>query len=173
MAKSIFITGIAGSGKTSISAELTKRGYKAYNIEEVEGLFVMLDRRTGKPFIEYDDCDMEKVKYHDWACNKNKLQELIRKNKNSITFYCGIASNTEEILPLFYKTILLEANSEVIRKRLAERTNNDFGKSPEVQDWVLGRRSYFENYMKAKGAIVIDADRSLAEVADEIIEKTK
>ncbi len=173
MVKSIYITGIAGSGKTSISAELTKRGYKAYNIEEVEGLFMAFDRRTGKPFENYDSDNFEMVQNHDWVCDKNKLQELMRKNSDGISFYCGIASNTGEILPLFYKSVLLEPSSEVVRKRLTERKNNDFAKTPEVQEWVLGRRAYFENYMKAKGAIVIDADRSLVEVADEIIEKIK
>ncbi len=171
MIKSIFITGIAGSGKTSVSTELIKRGYKAYNIEEIEGLFEMRDKRTGKLFENYDNYDFEKVKYHDWFCNKNKLQKLIQKNKKDIAYYCGIASNNDEILPLFDKVILLQASSEVIIKRLSERKNNDFGKTIEVREMVLSGKDHFENRMKEKGAIVVDANRGLGKVADDIMGK--
>lgn len=171
MPASIFITGIAGSGKTSASNELAKRGYKAYNIEEAEGLFEMRDKRTGKSFEDYDNYDFEKVKYHDWVCNKDKLQKLAESNKEGISYYCGIASNTDEILPLFDRVIVLQANPEAIRKRLIGRKNNNFGKIVGVREMVLDGKEPFEKHMKEKGAIVIDANRSLEEVADEIIEK--
>lgn len=171
-AKSILIAGISGTGKSSICGKLTKLGYKSYDIEEIEGLFTMFDKRTGKPFVDYDNYDLEKVKYHDWVCDKNKLQELVLKNKNGTTFYCGIASNTYDLLPLFDKVILLQASLEVIRKRLTERTTNDFGKTVEVQDMVLKEKDSWEKSMIEKGAIPIDANRSLAEMAGEIVEKT-
>ncbi len=171
MAKSILIAGISGTGKSSVCAELAKRGYKAFDIEEVEGLFAMLDKRTGKPFVDYDNYDIEKVKYHDWVCDEKKLRKLMRKNAKGITFYAGIASNTFELLPLFDKVMLLVAKPELIRKRLSERTTNDFGKIVEVQDMVLREKEFWEKQMEEKGAIVIDANRSLAEVADDIIDK--
>lgn len=173
MTKAVYITGVAGSGKTSVCAELAKRGYRAYNIEEIKGLFSALDRRTGKPFVNYNDDDFEMVKYHDWKCDKNGLQELMQKNDESISFYCGIASNTDEILPLFHRSVLLKASPQAIRKRLIERKNNNFAKTYEVREWVLGRKDFFEDHMKAKGAIVIDADQSLPDVADDIIERTR
>lgn len=170
MTKSILIAGISGTGKSSVCAELTKRGYKAFDIEE-GGLFVMLDKRTGKPFVDYNNYDTDKVKYHDWVCDEKKLRELMRKNKEGVTFYAGIASNTFELLPLFDKVILLMVRPELIRKRLSKRTNNDFGRTVEVQDMVLREKDPWEKQMKEKGAIVIDANRSLAEVAEEIIRK--
>lgn len=172
MAKPILIAGISGTGKSSVCAELMKRGYKAFDIEEVEGLFNMLDKRTGKPFVDYDNYDMEKVKYHDWVCDEKKLRKFMRKNVKGVTFYAGIASNTFELLPLFDKVVLLVVRPELIRKRLSERTTNDFGRTVEVQDMVLREKESWEKQMKEKGAIVIDGNRSLAEVADEILEKT-
>lgn len=171
MAKAILITGIAGTGKTSVCDDLIKRGYKAFDIESVKGLFTMYDQRTGKPYENYDDHDLEKVKYHDWVCDKDKLEALIEENRESTTFYCGIASHLENLLPLFDKFILLVADPEMIRKRLTERTNNDFGKMPEVQEMVLKEKEPWENLMKEKGAIVVDANCSLAEMAENIIKK--
>lgn len=170
-AKSILIAGVSGVGKSSVCIELAKRGRKACDIEDVEGLFAMIDRRTGKPFVSYDNYDFEKVRHLDWICDKNKLQIIMQKNRNGLVYYCGTATNNDEILPLFDKIILLQVNPELIRKRLSSRTNNDFGRTSEVQDWVLSWKDSYEKGMIEKGAIVIDSNRSLAEVADEIIKK--
>lgn len=132
----------------------------------------MIDKRTGKSFENYDNFDFEKVKNLDWICDKNKLQKLIEKNKDGIIYYFGTAMNIDEIWPLFDKVILLQANPEAIKKRLSERKNNDFGRTAEVQEWVLSTKDQWEKRMIEKGAIAIDANRSLAEVVDEIIEKT-
>ena len=54
MNKSILITGITGSGKSAVCGELKKRGYKAYDIEIMEGLFNLVDNKTGKIVNDYD-----------------------------------------------------------------------------------------------------------------------
>lgn len=45
MNKSILVTGVAGSGKSAISSELKKFGYKSYDIESIKGLFLMVDKK--------------------------------------------------------------------------------------------------------------------------------
>jgi len=171
MTKSILIAGVSGVGKSSICIELAKRGRETYDIEDIEGLFTMIDRRIGKPFVDYDNDDFEKVKNMDWICDKNKLQIIMQKNKNGTVYYCGTATNNDEILPLFDKVILLTASPEIIRKRLSTRITNDFARTAKVQNWVLGWKDSYEKPLIEKGAIVVDANRSLAEVADEVVEK--
>ena len=68
MKKSIFVTGVAGSGKSSICRELNKLGYTAYDIEELEGMFKMTRKDTMQDFKDYDNADIEKVKNADWIC---------------------------------------------------------------------------------------------------------
>lgn len=48
MSKSILITGISGTGKTTIVEELKKKGYNSYSIEDVHGLFDMYHKETKK-----------------------------------------------------------------------------------------------------------------------------
>jgi broad-specificity NMP kinase len=48
MNRSILVTGISGSGKSAICSELKKQGYTAYDIEEMHGLFNMINKKTGK-----------------------------------------------------------------------------------------------------------------------------
>jgi len=169
MNKSIFVTGIAGSGKSAICDELNKFGYKAYDIENMEGLFTMVDKKTGKPFKDYDDDNLELVKRADWICDKKKLQKLIRKSSKGIVFYCGVASNLDDLLPLFDKIFLLKVSQKILRERLSTRTSNDFGRTAEVRKWIFSWKKWWEDHMKEKGVIVIDVSRSPREIANDIV----
>jgi adenylate kinase family enzyme len=173
MNKSILITGITGSGKSSLCSELRKRGYKAYDIENMHNLFNMVHKKTGKIADKYDKDNLEWVKQHDWICDKNKLQELVRKNAKGIVFYCGTASNLDELLFLFDKIFLLKVSPEILRERLNTRKSNDFGRTPEVQEWVLEWKDWWENHMHEKGAININANRDLQEVVNNIVKRSK
>ena len=176
MNKSILVTGISGSGKSFACDELRKRGYKAYDIENMHGLFSIINKATGKKAHDYDKHNLECVKQHDWICNKSKLQELVGRNAKEIVFgnvvfYCGTASNIDELLHLFDKIFLLKATPETICQRLSTRKSNDFGRTSEVQDWVFGWKEWWENHMIEKGAIVIDANRDIKEVTAEILKE--
>lgn len=172
MNRSILITGVAGTGKSTVSAALTALGYKAFNIEEIDELFEMFDKRTGKPFEDFDFNDLESVKQHDWLCDKSKLQQLIRKNSNGVNYYCGTASNLDDLLPLFDKVFLLTVNDAILHERLSTRTSNDFGRTPEIQQWVSSWKKASEDHLVEEGAILIDASRPLSEVVNDIVERS-
>jgi len=173
MNKSILITGITGSGKSAVCDELKKSGYKAYDIEIIEGLFNLIDKKTGKIVNDYDNKNLEWVKRHDWMYDKNKLQEVVHKNTKGVVFYCGTAANLDELLFLFDKIFLLKVGPEVLCKRLSTRTSNDYGRNPKVQEWVLEWKDWWENHMLEKGAITIDADRDIREITTEIVKRSK
>jgi FMN phosphatase YigB (HAD superfamily)/broad-specificity NMP kinase len=178
MNKSILITGISGSGKSFLCEVLRKLGYEAYGIEEMHGLFAMVDKKTGKVNDDFDNQNLESIKQHDWICDKKKLKELIRKNSGKVVlddmiFYCGTASNSDELLSMFDKVFLLKASEKATRKRLATRKSNNFGCADDVQEWVLTWKDWWENHMLEKGAIIIDANRKIKEIANDIIKKSK
>ncbi len=173
MNKSILITGVAGSGKSAVCNELKKLGYKTYGIEDMDGLFATVDKKTGKIADDRDNDDLESVKQYDWICDKNKLQQLISKNSKGIVFYCGTASNLDDLLNLFDGIFLLEVSQKVHRKRLSTRTSNAFGRTSEVQKWIFSWKKWWEDHMREKGAIVIDANHSLREIANDIIKGSK
>lgn len=97
----------------------------------------------------------------------------MRKNSNGIVFYSGTASNLDDLLPLFDNIFLLKVSQKVLCERLSTRTSNDFGRTAEVQKWVFSWKTWWENHMKENGAIVIDASRSLQEVAENIVRMSK
>lgn len=171
MKKSILITGVSGAGKSSLSKKLNEMGYKAYDMEEVPELFSMLDKKTGKPVVDHDNADLEKVMDMDWVCDTKKLASVVENESASMAFYCGNASDMDSILPFFDSVILLKVGPEAIRQRLTTRTDNDFGRTPEIQDWIMTWKEWWENDMQEKGAVVVDAQKSLDEVAKEVIGK--
>lgn len=170
MKKSILITGTAGVGKTSLSNKLNEMGYKSYDIDDVPGLFSMIHRETKLPIKDHDNFDIEKVKAMTWICDIERLKSLINEEKNDLAFYCGGGSNVYQFMELFNKVILLTINLGINKHRLSTRTDNDFARTPEVQEYVLSKKDDWENEMVKKGSIVVDAHKDLDSIVKEVID---
>lgn len=168
MKKAVLVTGVAGSGKSLVCGELQKRGFAAFDIEDIPGLFSTIDKETGQVGTGFDNDDLESVKKRDWIGDKEKLSNLINQNQGT-TFYCGTASNLDALLPLFDLIIMLQSRPETIRQRLAQRKSQEFGNTIEVQDWVLSWKDWWEDHMLEQGAIVVNADQSAIDVTSKII----
>ena len=54
-------------------------------------------------------------------------------------------------------------------KRLSSRAPNGFGRTSEVQEWMFSWMKWWEDYVCENGAIIIDANRTLQEIAIDII----
>jgi broad-specificity NMP kinase len=169
MKKSILVTGVSGAGKSALSKKLNEMGYKAYDIDDYPGLFSFVDKKTGKPPVDIDNANVEKVMGTDWICDKEKLTSIIANESSEITFYCGAASNVNDLLPLFDLVILLKIGTDAMRHRLNTRTENDAARHPDVQDWILTWKNEWENGMQERGAVAVDAHQSLDKVAKEVI----
>lgn len=170
MKKSILVTGVSGAGKSALSKKLNEMGYKAYDIDDHPGLFMLIDKKTGKPVADQEHNDTaEKAAGMDWICDKEKLVSIIADEPDEITFYCGAASNVNDLLSLFDMVILLKIGTDTMRHRLNTRTENDAARHPDVQDWILTWKDEWEEGMQERGAVAVDAHKSLDEVAEEVI----
>jgi hypothetical protein len=69
-------------------------------------------------------------------------------------------------LPHFVKVFNLRIDDDTMRRRLRERTNNDFGKQPEELELMLRLNRSDE---KPAGAIDVDATQPLDDVVDELL----
>lgn len=170
MNKSILITGIAGTGKSSVCRVLNDLGYEAHDFEDYDGMFQMYRKDNGEIYEDYDNADPEKIKNAEWRCDIKKLKELLEKQKSSKAFYCGVASNMDDIIPYFDELILLQTQPEILRGRLSNREGtDDMGNTEESRDAVLGWKDWWENEMKDKGAKILNADGTIEETAQNII----
>ena len=171
MKKSFLVTGICGVGKTTLGLALSERGYRAYDMDAQPNLFARIDKLTKRPVIAPDDSNLAQVINSDWICDKAKMARIIARESSSVTFYCGAASNLAEIIPLFSGIFLLTAGQDLIRERLTHRTGNSYGKTREVQDWIMTLQAPLERDMQNRGAVVIDANRPIDLVARDVINR--
>ena len=166
------ITGVAGSGKTTIAAELTKRGYYALNMDSINGLCSWINLSTGKsdPYSERISAG-DWFEHYDWLWNTERLTELLKKSSD--TFFCGSSGNQEQFYRMFGKIFLLEMDKQLIKERIFnnERDHN-YGRRPGELELIF---SYFEDFQdkaKASGATVINARKPVDEIIDVILSES-
>jgi dephospho-CoA kinase len=170
--RKIYITGVSGTGKTTVAKELEKRGFYTISIDEVENLCSWINNETGEKGGGKDaDMSVEFVDKHEWICDIKYLQEILSKASGNV-FVLGMAGNQDDFLYMFDKIILLHCSPETFCKRIEERIDNNFGKDKRVQQQILERYKSYEEKMLGKGAIPVNTEKSLNEVVDEIVELT-
>ncbi len=160
----IYVTGVSGTGKSSIARELNARGVPAIDMDD---LCHWQHKPTGERTGWEPGKDDEWYEKHGWICSIESLQEFLTANDNAVAL--GLSSNQDEYLPFFDKVLILRSKPEVITERINKRTDNDYGKHPAEQGRILNWHKTFEKEMVDKGAIPLDADRELGEVVDEIV----
>jgi broad-specificity NMP kinase len=165
------ITGVAGTGKSTIAKELHHRGYAAYDTEE--GFSYYVDKQTGERCAYPKQPSQEWYDRHERVFDEKVLMNLLKKHADEPLFICSITANQIKYYPQFDKIFLLTAPDDVITHRLGTRTNNYFGRHPLDLARVIGRHEQFDDELKAAGAVVIDSTQPLDTVADEIIKHTE
>ena len=108
--KRVLLTGMSGVGKSSVVLELVARGYKAVD-------------------TDYGFCEPLPDGRQQW--NEDAVQELLSTEDVDVLFVAGSEENQVQFHPQFDHIILLTAPLEILLERLAARTNNPYGKSPE------------------------------------------
>ncbi len=124
-------------------------------------------------FSDFDNSDPEKIKNCEWLCNVDKLKGLMNRQRDNIAFYCGVASNMDDLTPLFDKVFLLKTDAASLHTRLSTREGmDDIGNTEASRQTVLGWKDWWENEMEEKGAVVVDAGSVPRSVAGKILNLT-
>ncbi|GAB3416553.1 P-loop nucleotide/nucleoside kinase family protein [Flindersiella endophytica] len=153
------IDGLSGTGKTTLCAELSRRGLRAIDADAV--FAYVGDPVTGRP----SEVDIRA----NWIWDGQKLRAFAAGLRTGPVFVCGGAMNQDQFADLFTKRFTLRIDSETMRHRLLTRTNNDFGKDPAELAEQLELNARVVEDAERTGCIVVDATRPVEEVADEIV----
>jgi dephospho-CoA kinase len=162
--KRVLITGMSGTGKSSVIAELAARGYKAVDVDSlVYSDWVEVSGDTsalGSP--EWGS--------RDWMWREDRVQELLSTEDSDLLFVSGCAANMGKFLPQFDHVVLLSAPAEVIVERLATRTTNAYGKRPEEVARTLELIETIEPRLRRVAGHEIDASAPLDEVVAALLQ---
>lgn len=167
----IYITGPSGAGKSTVRNELVKRGYEAHDTDE-DGLSAWYDNQTLEPveFPKPDDRPEGWFERHDFRLSAERLKELAEHAKTKLIFLCGIPANDNEFREYYDKIICLVIDEETMKRRVATRTTNGFGKSPDELKLMLYWHGKMLERYKEWGATMIDASQSIDDVVAAILD---
>ncbi|HET6864113.1 MAG TPA: AAA family ATPase [Candidatus Saccharimonadales bacterium] len=165
--KNYLITGVAGTGKSTLAKELRRRGYAAYDTEE--GFSYYVDKLTGERCAYPKQPSPDWYERHERVFDEKILMNLLKKHADEPLFIASITANQAKYYGQFDKIFLLTAPDEVIVHRLGTRTNNYFGRHPLDLQRVIGRHQQFDDELKALGAQPVDSTRPIETVANEVI----
>jgi dephospho-CoA kinase len=156
--KRILITGMSGTGKSTIIAELAARGYKAVDADSPEySQWVEVSGDTsalGSP----------QWGARDWVWREDRMQDLLSSEGADLLFVSGCAANMGKFLPQFDHVVLLSALAEMIVERLATRNTNTYGKRPEEVARTLELMETIEPRLRRIAGHEIDTSARLDEV---------
>ncbi len=170
MSQDVLITGVPGSGKSTVCSALQDRGYTAFDIESRDRLFTMIDTETGEQFEDFDPRDVSALKRSKYVCDTDALRELMdRPEDEDVVFYCGNATDHTELLPLFDQVFLLKPSEYELRARLRTRETSSMGHDHNVRAWILRWKEEEEEDIRDRGATVINADPPVEDVVTQIL----
>lgn len=159
------VTGMGGSGKTTICQILNKRGFYSLDSDAVEGLARWEDKLTGQ-HIEVDHTKFVDYKKVSWNWSSAVLNKLLSTHDQLIL--CGSSSNEFEFFNLFDKVFVLEIDQTTHKSRL-ERRSSSYGKDTRTLTWIIEEQPRFTKHAVKLGAIPIDASTSPTFVVKQIL----
>ena len=161
--KRVLLTGMSGTGKSTVISELARRGYKAVDAdcdEFSEWVEVSGDVGTSDSPVESG---------RDWVWREDRIQELLSTEDADVLFLSGCAQTMGKFLSQFDHVVLLSAPPDVIVERLAVRTNNPYGKHPDQVARVLGLLETVEPLLRQAAGHEIDTGACLDDVVATVL----
>jgi dephospho-CoA kinase len=156
MKQRILITGMSGTGKSSVIEELNRRGYPAVDTDSDE-------------WCEWKTAGSDNSE-SDWIWRENKIQALLQQEHHAPLFVSGCKSNQGKFYPQFDYVVLLTAPVEVLLNRVATRQNNPYGKSDKERAEIIRYTEDVEPLLRSSCDREINtAQVTIQQVADALV----
>ena len=147
--KRVLLTGMSGTGKSSVIQALAARGFKAVD--------------TDDGWCEPLPCGRER-----WR--EDAIGQLLDTEDADVLFVAGCEENQVRFHPCFDLIILLGAPAEVLAERLASRTTNSFGKAPDELARVLDDLQAVEPLLRTAATHEIRTTMPLGDVVAVVLD---
>ena len=152
----VLVTGMSGAGKSTVLAELARRGHGVLDTDE--GDWIQDVAVAGRP-------DPEPL----WR--EDRMAALLDGHRgDGHLFIAGTVANQGAFYPRFDAVILLSAPVEVLLERVASRTANDFGKSADERARIVRDTAEVVPLLRRRATAEIDVRRPLAEVVEAVLD---
>jgi dephospho-CoA kinase len=143
----VLVTGMSGTGKSAVLAELERRGHHA---------------------VDTDYRDWKDMSGPEPLWREERIAELLDAHSDGMLFVGGCVANQGRFYPRFDAVVLLSAPKEVILERVATRESNEFGRSDDEREQIVRDLEETEPLLRVGATNEIDTSVPLTEVADEL-----
>lgn len=142
---------MSGTGKSTALMELRRRGFHVVETDEGD-------------WTEWSDEDSGYV----WR--EDRIDKLLSRDDGRTLYVSGTVSNQGRFYSRFDAVVLLSAPAEVFLRRIESRSTNDYGKTVEERDLILGHLDEVEPLLRAICTHEIDATQPIDQVVDQLVE---
>ena len=144
----VLLTGMSGTGKSTVVAELRRRGYRAYDAD--------------------DDGFSEPRVQGRWGWRTDLVRQLLDESPDEVIFFAGCSEEQAELE--FDSRVLLTAPAAVLCARLQTRTTKDYGRAPAQLAQVLQDLAEIEPLLRASADLVVETTGAASDSADLILD---
>jgi shikimate kinase len=154
--KRVLLTGMSGTGKSTVIRLLAEQGYKA--IDTDDDWWCEWTTAADGP---------------DWVWREERMRWLLATEDADVLFVSGCKSNQGKFYPQFDHIILLSAPAEVMVERITDRTDNPYGKSPDELAEILGYLETVEPLLRRGASLEVDTSASVDKVVETILDHVR
>jgi shikimate kinase len=151
--KRVLLTGMSGTGKSTVITRLAELGYKVVD-SDYGGFTDEVDSGTGRERLWRED----------------RIQDVLSTADAEVVFISGTSRNQVQFYPQFDHIVLLSAPADVLAQRLTNRTNNPYGKNPTELAETLRFLSTVEPLLRSRATLEIDTTAPVEKVISAILE---
>ena len=144
----VLLTGMSGTGKSTLVQELVGRGYLAYDAD--------------------DDGFTEPRDDGRWGWRADAVASLLAQvPDDGLLFFAG-CSEEQAAMP-FELRVLLTLPADEILRRLRTRSSNPYGRTPTERQQVLDDIAEIEPLLRRSADLVLDTTAPITELAQKLL----
>lgn len=145
----ILVTGMSGTGKSTVLAELARRGHRVVDTDYGDWCEEMPHPDRGSELLWREDL----------------MGALLAEPVDGALFVSGTVANQGRFYSRFDAIVLLSVPEDVLLDRVASRRTNDYGKTDAELALIVSDLHEVEPLLRAGATAEIDTRRPVHEVA--------